>query len=323
MQYKRYARQLFSCFILIAGGTVAAQQAAPVTRSPGDSSNRLARIERLLDSHALFEMANRIDTLQSEVQYLRGELDQQGYALEQLRKQQRDLYVDIDRRLQGIERGKPLEATAALPVAPTADPGDPPLQTLPSVSSAEGVGATTVESGPGLSVVVAGDGTRSVQSAAQPTVVAVVQPEPETVDFGPVVVTTPADDALAEAAYKQAFGLLKAGQYDESIAALNDFLVEYPVSGFSDNAQYWLGEAYYVTRSFEPAIGEYTKLIQAYPQSQKITHALLKIGYCQYELGNVDVAMAQLEDLKSRYPGTTAARLAEERLQQIRLAARP
>jgi TolA-binding protein len=41
---------------------------------------------------------------------------------------------------------------------------------------------------------------------------------------------------------------------------------------------------------------------------------MLKIGYSYYELGQLDQARAVLEDLRSRYPGTTAARLAEERI---------
>ncbi len=316
---QRFVVSAFLWLLLFACGIAAAQQAAPVTRSPGDLTNRLARIERLLDSQALFELAMRLDTLQSEVQFLRGELEQQGYALEQLRKQQRDLYVDIDRRLQGVERGKPIDTAAALPQTSVIGSGDPPLQTLAGVRTPENAGAATLDSGPALSVVIAQQPTAPADKP--PQVVAVVQPGPDMTATAPAMVTAPADESLAEAAYNQAFGLLKAGEYDESIAALNGFLVEFPSSRYSDNAQYWLGEAYYVTRSFEAGIAEYTKLIQSYPQSQKVTHSLLKIGYCQFELGNLDAATAQLEDLKDRYPGTTAARLAEERLQQIRLAA--
>ena len=57
----------------------------------------------------------------------------------------------------------------------------------------------------------------------------------------------------------------------------------------------------------------------SYPESQKLTHALLKVGYSYHELGKIPEAKASLEDLKLRYPGTTAARLADERLQRIRL----
>ena len=111
--------------------------------------------------------------------------------------------------------------------------------------------------------------------------------------------------------------MLKAGQYDESITAFTDFLQQYPNSQYADNAQYWLGETYYVKRQFEQAVIEYRKLMERYPASKKRSHAMLKIGYSLHELGEINRARAVLEDLRNRYSGTTAARLAEDRLQRI------
>jgi tol-pal system protein YbgF len=134
--------------------------------------------------------------------------------------------------------------------------------------------------------------------------------EPET----PATTILPSGE---EEGYRYAFNLLKGGQHNESIAAFNSFLAQYPKSPHADNAQYWLGEAYYVKRQFEPAIAEYEKLVENYPRSQKLTHALLKIGYSYQELGRIEEAKDSYQNLKSRYPGTTAARLAEERLQRL------
>lgn len=117
-------------------------------------------------------------------------------------------------------------------------------------------------------------------------------------------------------AYQQAFGLLKVGQYDNAIAGFIGFLAQYPNSAYADNAQYWIGEAYYVTRKFDPAIMEYAKLMQTYPDSPKVPHALLKIAYSYDELGQEGEARAKLQELIKSYPGTTAAKLAEARLQR-------
>jgi len=119
--------------------------------------------------------------------------------------------------------------------------------------------------------------------------------------------------------YQQAFGLLKAGQYDNAIAGFIGFLAQYPNSAYADNAQYWVGEAYYVTRKFDPAIMEYSKLMQAYPDSPKVPHALLKIAYSYDELGQKTDAKAKLQELIKGYPGSTAAKLAAERLQRLAL----
>ncbi|MFP6682447.1 MAG: tol-pal system protein YbgF, partial [Gammaproteobacteria bacterium] len=128
---------------------------------------------------------------------------------------------------------------------------------------------------------------------------------------------TTIDNELSETAYRDAFGLLKAGRYEESIMAFNEFLQLYPNSQYADNAQYWLGETHYVKREFEPAVVEYRKLIETYPASKKQSHAMLKIGYSYHELGQLAQASAVLENLRNRYSGTTAARLAEERIQRM------
>jgi tol-pal system protein YbgF len=127
------------------------------------------------------------------------------------------------------------------------------------------------------------------------------------------------DSPESEKAYGDAFNLLKSGEYEPAINALRAFLAQYPASQYVDNAQYWLGESFFVMRQFEGAIAEYQRLTQLYPDSQKYSHALLKIGYSYHELGQADLARATLEDLKERFPGSTAARLADERIQRIRL----
>ena len=72
------------------------------------------------------------------------------------------------------------------------------------------------------------------------------------------------------------------------------------------------------TRQFELAMDEFQTLTREHPDSQKQTHALLKIGYIYDELGQPTDARRVLEDLVSRYPQTTAAALARKRLQRLR-----
>ena len=181
-------------------------------------------------------------------------------------------------------------------MAPTA-PATPTVANVPAPGAEPGASQPADESARGATPDI---GDASVPGSA-PLTVAATQP--------------PSEDA----SYQSAFDLLKIGQYDKSITAFGDFLTRFPGSSHADNAQYWLAEAYYVTHRYEPAISEYNKLVGSYPESQKLTHALLKVGYSYHELGKIPEAKATLEDLKLRYPGTTAARLADERLQRIRL----
>ena len=71
-------------------------------------------------------------------------------------------------------------------------------------------------------------------------------------------------------------------------------------------------------QNYEIAINEYQALLNTYPNSQKISHALLKIGYSYAELGNITDAKKILKEVIRQYPDTTVSRLANERLRKIK-----
>jgi tol-pal system protein YbgF len=127
------------------------------------------------------------------------------------------------------------------------------------------------------------------------------------------------DQAKEQEAYQQAFNLLKEGRYDQAIKAFQAFQAQFPGGRYADNAQYWLGEAYYVTRQFPAALTEFDKLVQGFPTSTKLAGAKLKIGYIYDELGDAQKARQVLSELVAAYPKTTAARLAQERLQRMKV----
>lgn len=130
--------------------------------------------------------------------------------------------------------------------------------------------------------------------------------------------SSPPPQAGEREAYQAAFDTLKEGRYKEAKVELSAFLKQYPSSSFAGNAQYWLGEAQYVTRNFDQAVTEFQQVMTSYPGSNKIPDAMLKLGYTYYELGQFPQAKAVLEDLRNRYPNETAARLASKRLDRIR-----
>ena len=117
--------------------------------------------------------------------------------------------------------------------------------------------------------------------------------------------------------YQAAFALLKDSQYDAAIAAFSRFLVDFPDSALADNAQYWLGEAYYVNRDFPASLSAFQRVIDRYPQSSKVPDALLKAGYCEYEMKHWDRARAALAEVAAKYPSAPSGRLAQQRLEKL------
>ena len=112
--------------------------------------------------------------------------------------------------------------------------------------------------------------------------------------------------------------MLKDGRYAPSITEFRNFIQRYPQSKFLDNAQYWLAEALYVSRDYPAALKEFQKILTHYKDSGKLQGAELKIGYTYYEMQDWANARTTLESVKSRYPNTTVATKADERLQRMK-----
>ena len=90
--------------VMLAGcATTTPPEEDPVFLKLTDLEARLIRIERVIDNQSLIEMATRVDQLQSEIQTVRGETETLAFQTNNAAERQRDLYVDIDGRLQELE----------------------------------------------------------------------------------------------------------------------------------------------------------------------------------------------------------------------------
>jgi tol-pal system protein YbgF len=272
------ARHLIRIGVLL---TVAVYATAASAAREGSLEYRVERIETLMQSQGLIDMLTQLQQLQREVQQLRGDVEMQGHQLQEMQQQQRDLYLDIDRRLQGSQ-----PVGAVTPTVPTAPVMDAPLDTTLPVT-------------PPVTEMPAAD--------------AALTPPPAPITPQQAAVATPDE----QAAYEQALNILREGRYADAAQAYQQFLVNYPNGRYADNAQYWLAETQYVTRQFQSGLDEFGKVVNLYPNSLKVPDAQLKMGYIHYEMGNWKAAREQLETLVQLHPDSTAARLASERLQRM------
>lgn len=135
---------------------------------------------------------------------------------------------------------------------------------------------------------------------------------------GEAAAAPPAAAAPEQQDYDAAFNLLKQGTYDRASKAFKDFIAKYPQSPLRGNAQYWLGQTYYVTRNFRQARDEFSKVVKDNVEADKAADALLKVGYSSYELGDWAKARASLNQVTARYSGTAAAKSAEQRLAKMK-----
>ncbi len=277
-------------------------------------AERVQRLEQQKGGNnpALVDALMRLDQLQEEVQTLRGLVEEQQHLIQQMRQQQKDQYLDLDRRLQQLA-GAQTGATVHTPVAgmqPAAMPR-PVQQTAPVRSSPQPVAADA-----------AVPATPAPVTTAAPAVRESLPPPAETVALGAAGTATAQalpDPEQERQAYEDAFRDLKDGHYADAAKKFEAFVQRWPASDYADNAQYWLGESYYVTRNYRIALDAFQQLVQRYPDSSKLPDALLKIGYTYFELKDWDQARNTLKQVSERYPGTTVAKLAEKRLKMLAL----
>jgi tol-pal system protein YbgF len=228
----------------------------PVQIKLTDIDTRLGSVERVVSNQSLVDLSRRIDTLEAQLREQRGNVEVLQNGGESARKQQRDLYADLDKRIAALEGKLKAAGTAGADAAAAAP---------------EAAGAP-------------GDAGKS------------------------------GDD---QAAYDRAFETLRNGGYGEAVKAFQAFMADYPASALLDNAQYWIGESYYVTRDYDRAAEAFRAVGARWPNSRKAPDALLKLGYTQFEQKHLADARATLNGVVQRFPGSDAARLAQERLQKL------
>lgn len=264
----------------------------------------------------LMDLVLQVQQLQDEIRMLRGQLDEQSYELENLKRRQRDQYLDLDQRLSELgnaatARTSTSGASARVPAGSVAvtPPGATSPASVSAPSSMPRVGPSDATTAPSAPADVPDVTERGGPSSA---VTALAAPEVAT----SATVATP---EAQQAAYDQAFQALRELRYADAAREFQSFIDTYPDSDLAGNAQYWLGESYYVTRNYDIALTAFQDLMRGYPDSLKRGDALLKIGFTHYELEQYDQARAALEQVQQDYPDSNLSRLAESRLRSMRL----
>ena len=247
------------------------------------------------NNQALVDLVIQIQQLQDEVRMLTGKIEDQAMELENLGNRQRAQYLDLDQRINGLGRSG---SVASTPV----NPASGGVSTAGAMNTRQVATNPVVEDRP--------DVREPLTTSSSVTALATPDTQARGMSVSP--------EAEKEA-YDRAFQSLKDLKYADAAAQFQAFLQQYPASDYADNAQYWLGESYYVTRNYDIALEAFQGLLTRYPDSTKVADGLLKIGYTHYELKQWDQARAALEQVQQQSQGTTLARLAGSRLRSMKL----
>ena len=234
------------------------------------------------NTNANAQIFDLVEMLQQEVQQLRGQVEELNYNLGRLKEDQKQRYLDLDRRIVSLSTAAPV--TKESRVASVTDQTTQPKIVVRQVKviSTAGPIASATETSTTQTQTLAGQALNDLEAA--------------------------------KIAYKAAYALIRKRQFDASIVALLAFVKNFPQSDLVGNAYYWLGEVYMVQGDASLAVGSFEYVISKFPQHRKIPDALYKAGVAYQNTGNVDKANQLLQRVLAEYPESSAARLALEKL---------
>jgi tol-pal system protein YbgF len=232
----------------------------PVQIRLHDLDNRLARIERVMANQSLLELSNQIEALRGDVRGMHNDVDQLNNAMDANRKQQRDLYADLDRRM------KALEARGAVAAAP----GGASSATVAG-GGASSAGAPAATAAQASSAAPAGyDGTSSDDKSGYQSAFTFLkegQYDRAVPAFQKFLATYP-DSALAENAQYwlgEANYVNKA--FPEAEAAFQKVVDKYPQSRKVPDALLKIGYCRYEMKQYEAAKLALSQVITQFPDN--------------------------------------------------------
>jgi tol-pal system protein YbgF len=118
-----------------------------------------------------------------------------------------------------------------------------------------------------------------------------------------------------QAMYQNAVNLiLKDKDYVKAVPAFQAFLVQYPNTGLTANAHYWLGQLLYNQQEYTKATEQFSQVANKFSDSPKRSDSLLKLGLIEIATGNVSAANRLFQQVVNEYPNSTPARLASQQL---------
>ncbi len=256
---------------------------------------------------AYANMAARMDNLQTEIDDLTGKIQVVDHQLQVLSDRIDKLSKDVNFRLNALEGHGPAPAagantgtsTGAAAGAPaggmaaTASPANP-TATAPTGNAA---GSPFREPPPhplGSLPANAPLPTANQGAAATPATGAATGP-----GAAPAV-TLP--QGSPETQYKFATDFLRRGDYARAGQAFAEFVKAHPQHPLASNAQYWLGETYYVRQLYAQSAAAFLAGYRRDPKGDKAPADLLKLGMSLIGLKKPQEACAVFKQLAAQYP---------------------
>jgi tol-pal system protein YbgF len=121
--------------------------------------------------------------------------------------------------------------------------------------------------------------------------------------------------------YNNALRDYNAGKNDLAGQEFSDYVKYYPNTDLAGNSYFYLAEIQYRQGNFQDAVKSYDQVLQNFPSGNKAAAAQLKKGFALIELGQKDDGITELRHVIQRYPRSSEAVQARDRLRKLGVSA--
>ncbi len=250
------------------------------------------------DAYAI--LSERLDQLEAVQRNLTGPLEEANFKLDQMAKRLDKLVIDVDFRLTEIERkvagGQMTPANSGnlsnAATGVTTSSSDLANPATPLTANQVVVNEGQLAKG----TKVLGTISANPQQSEVPTIAA-VPPKAEITVAAPSILPP----GSPQEQYNFAIGLVRTDQFDAAKSAFNEFLETHKDHALAGNAQYWLGETYYVRGDYPNAASAFLAGYQNYPDNAKVADNLLKLAMSLSRMDQKEEACAAFVQMDQQF----------------------
>ncbi|MDE0992747.1 MAG: tol-pal system protein YbgF [Rhodospirillales bacterium] len=260
------------------------EKPTPFASSSGSGSVTAA------DGSAIARLGARMDGFETDTRAATGTVEFVNHQIVQINERLEKLVSDVDYRLSALEgrNGQNGNQGAGSP-GMSAGPSPAGVQTVAPASGSQSLGTVPLTEVDKIEkskeAKSAGSKVTLGQNAAQPASPKGVLPA-----------------GTVKEQYTFAINLLRQTNYEQAEVALKEFLIAHRDEDLANNARYWLGETYYVRRSYQAAAQIFFEGFSKDTKGPKAAASLLKLGMSLAGLDKNKEACATFSKVLADFP---------------------
>ncbi|ENV16498.1 YbgF trimerization domain-containing protein [Acinetobacter guillouiae] len=272
---------LFSIALLSSASLYAIPIESRGLSDTASSRNDVANSAAPIAGNMNWDLIQKNQQLENQIRELRGKIEEQDHAIDQLNKELTNRYTDLDQRLELLNQKLEPESN---------QPEQAPTENAPVDSS------------------TATDQTATASKATTNSSAPTTAQNPATSANSSNNTSDPV--ALEKAAYTIALDAYKKGGAKQAIAPMQNFIKNYPNSIYTGNAYFWLAEFQLAIDppNYNEAKKNYEIVAAKFPNSSKAPRALYQLYSIAKDVNkNTQTANVYKSKLLSTYPKSEEA----------------